>query len=117
MVDVRRSARSRNRAFARSALADALAQAGIKYVHMPELGVDPELRARLRDTGDFDAYREGYLAYLRGQADPLTQLYRLVAEQACCFMCMEPDPQRCHRSVLAEHLSKMNGDSIAVCHL
>jgi len=117
LVDVRRSARSRNRGFAKSALEGFLAAAGIEYVHRPELGVDPELRMALKETGDFAAYRRKYLGHLRRQTDSLDRLYRLMVEQRCCLMCVEHDPQRCHRSVLADHLSTMNGESISIRHL
>ena len=117
VVDVRWSARSRNRDFAKSALEEALTRAGIGYVHMPELGVAPELRAGLKQTGDFDAYGKEYLKHLSTRRDVLRGLYTLIAKEPCCLMCMEKDPRRCHRSVLADHLRRLNGDSISIRHL
>ena len=117
LVDVRQSARSRNRTFGKTALESTLADAGIEYVHMPELGVEPELRALLKETGDFEAYRKEYLRRLGDVTESLDTLYNLVVGSACCLMCMEHEPEKCHRSVLAERVCSMNGESISILHL
>ncbi len=117
LVDVRWTARSRNRAFSRTALDQALSEAGIDYVHMPELGVAPRARAVLKKTGDFDRYRRSYLSYLQGQLGALQRLHAVATEKCCCLMCMEHDPWRCHRSVLADQVSQLDGGGIVVTHL
>jgi uncharacterized protein (DUF488 family) len=117
LVDVRRTARSRNVAFSKTALREALGRGGIEYVHIPELGVDRDAREALKRTGDFEGYERGYLLYLRKQREALRYLHALVTERSCCLMCVEHEPDRCHRSVLAARVSALNGEPIPIVNL
>ena len=117
LVDVRHTARSRKRPFAKQALRSGLEGEDLRYVHMPELGAPPAIRNILKLTGDFALFAKAYRKHLASQKGALQRLHELVTAETCCLMCMENDPERCHRSIASTIVSKMNGQSIEVRHL
>jgi len=90
VIDVRERPWSRKPGFSKTALAASLAEAGIGYEHMRELGnpfrSDPEWKERYREH-----VRE--LPALRGLAARL-------AEAPTCLLCLEADPADCHRLLI-----------------
>ena len=117
VVDVRDRPVSRNRTFTQSQLQPMLEDNGIEYVHCGELGVPSDLRQELRNGGDLQDYFDQYRAYLDGQQEALDDLYQLVTTQRCCLLCLEKKPEECHRSVVADVLSELNGQHIDVQHI
>jgi uncharacterized protein (DUF488 family) len=108
LADVRTIPRSRaNPQFEGPALARALADAGIGYVHLPALG---GLRHARKGSVENAAWRN---ASFRGYADHmqtpefeegLCQLRTLAKDGAVAVMCAEAVPWRCHRSLIADAL-------------
>jgi uncharacterized protein (DUF488 family) len=117
VVDVRQSPRSRNPHFTGSAVQEAAEDAGLKYVHMGELGVPVRIRQTRKHEKDFPSYARVYRKYLLKQKPALRRLYELCSKSRCCLMCLEREPRRCHRSILAEALSRMNGKAFTVTDL
>lgn len=110
LADVRAIPQSRfNPQFNREALAQALAQAGIGYRHVPALGgrrqghygMDPALNAYW-GHGPFHAYADYALgdAFAAGLEDVL----QLAGTGGCVVMCAEADWRHCHRQIVADHL-------------
>lgn len=105
VADVRRFPGSRRHPhFASAALAASLADAGIGYEHLPELG---GRRAVTPDSPN-DGWR---VAAFRGYADHLrtpefaagrARLAALAAERRTAIMCAEALPWRCHRRLIAD---------------
>ncbi len=114
LVDVRAVASSRNRPFAKSALAAALEEAGIAYRHLRPLGTPKEGRdaAKRGDTATMHQVYDTQLQTPEAQ-DALAALRALASERRVALMCMESDPATCHRSIVAERL----GDGFMVEHL
>lgn len=114
LVDVRRYPGSRRHPhFNREALADTLAEAGIRYRHAPELG--GRRPARDDAKGDVAASpnrgwrNDSFRAYADHMADPEWQagLARLMEEAeaaAVAIMCAEAVPWRCHRQLISDAL-------------
>lgn len=100
VVDVRLNAISRRRGFSKRALADGLAAAGIRYVHLRALGNPRENRPGFALTGTAagraarDRYRSEVLASEAGR----TALAALNEEDAALVLCFEADERCCHRS-------------------
>ncbi|MGJ3509992.1 DUF488 domain-containing protein [Enemella sp. A6] len=111
VVDVRSHPGSRRSPqFGADALRTWLPEAGLDYLHLPELGgrrakqheVQPEINAGWQNTSfknyaDYtltEAYREG-----------LHRLQELAAHRNVVIMCGEPMPWRCHRSLIANSLT------------
>ena len=126
VVDVRqrRGVRGSEYAWANAGrLQEALADAGIGYAHRKQLAPTTELR-QLQYRADEAAgvgkrtrmelapeYRAGYLREILDRAD----LTPLLAELPAALVCVERDPEACHRSLIAARLAEEHG--VAVEHL
>jgi uncharacterized protein (DUF488 family) len=98
----------------------ALADAGIEYEHHPELAPTTELR-QLQYAEDArqgvgkrsrselaPAYVEGYTREILDQVD----LSEVVARLPAALMCVERDPEACHRSLVSARLAAEHGVSV-----
>ena len=83
------------------------ADARIKYIHLPELGVDYNMRQELKSTHDYETYFKRYSEYLDKNPDLPTFLATLSKNNIICLMCYEKDFRRCHRSILANKLEEL----------
>jgi uncharacterized protein (DUF488 family) len=89
--------------------------AGIEYQHLPELAPTPALLdAYRRGAASWETYADGYRALLE-ERRVAAALSRDLVHRAC-FLCSEHLPDRCHRSLLAEHLATRWPD-LRVTHL
>lgn len=130
LVDVRqrRGVRGPEYAWANSLrLQNALARTDIGYVHRVDLAPTTELRhlqyaedAR-RGVGKRSRvelapeYRERYTYEILDRVDLGSLVRELPAEGASALVCVERDPEACHRSIIAERLAAEYG--AAVSHL
>ena len=103
LVDVRALANSRKPGFAKTALSAALEQAGIGYLHLRALGTPAEGRAAVRSGKPAEMRRifARHLAGTEAQA-ALANLSDLARQQRVCLLCLEANPQHCHRTLVAE---------------
>ena len=130
LLDVRqrRGVRGSDYAWANSArLQAALAEADIRYRHHKELAPTTALRQlqyredELRGVGKRSRtqlapeYRERYVAEILERADLDAVVADLPNERKAVLMCVERDPEACHRSLIAERLAADYG--IKVTHL
>jgi uncharacterized protein (DUF488 family) len=130
LIDVRqrRGVRGPDYAWANSArLQAALAQAGIGYRHHKDLAPTTELRqlqyaedARLgvgkRSRVELaPEYRRRYTREILDFADLDALVEELPADSLATLLCVERDPEACHRSIVAERLAAEYG--VAVAHL
>jgi uncharacterized protein (DUF488 family) len=130
LLDVRqrRGVRGSEYAWANSKrLQTALAEAGIEYEHHPELAPTTELRhlqyaedARQgvgkRSRAELaPEYVERYTREILDQVDLDALARRLPVEGSAALMCVERDPEACHRSLIAARLAAEHG--VAVSHL
>ncbi|MGA7884471.1 MAG: DUF488 domain-containing protein, partial [Acidobacteriaceae bacterium] len=107
LVDVRTIPRSRhNPQFNTDQLAHSLSEAGIRYLHMPDLG---GLRHSRKDSINL-AWRNlsfrGYADYMQTPEfeRALDRLIELAQQRRTAIMCAEAVPWRCHRSLIADAL-------------
>ncbi len=116
LVDVREAPWSRRPEFAKRALGEAMAAAGIGYRHMKALGTPKAGRdaARAGDTASFHVIFDAQLETEAAQTQ-LGEVAALVATERPCLMCYERDPDRCHRAIVAARLAETTG--LAVRHL
>lgn len=105
LVDVRALANSRKPGFAKRALSEALAGAGIAYVHEKLLGTPAEGRAAVR-AGRPAAMHAIFGRHMQGaeQIDALARLGARARAERVCLLCLEADPAQCHRTLVAEAL-------------
>lgn len=107
LVDVRDVANSRRAGFSKKALMASLAEAGIAYVHMKELGTPKAGREAAR-RGDVKTMQKIFEAKL---AEPESQMALMAAADLAgqgrtCLMCLEHDWKDCHRAIVAKKLEK-----------
>lgn len=129
LVDVRqrRGVRGAEYAWANAQLQAALAEAGIGYEHWKELAPTTELRqlqyaedARLgagkrSRTELAPAYVARYTREILDRVDLDEFVASLPEEGASALMCVERDPEACHRSLIADRLAAEHG--VRVLHL
>ena len=106
LVDVRRNAFSRKTGFSKSRLTDNLKQAGIKYVHIPELGIESKRRKNLRNEEDYNRLLREYSDELLTKEKHLDLIMEMSEEKKIALMCFEKDIEQCHRSAIAKKLRK-----------
>ena len=99
----------------------ALADAGVGYEHRKELAPTTELRKLQYAEDDrvgvgkrsrvclSPAYVERYTREILGQVDLGPIVQRLPVDGASALMCVERDPEACHRSLVAERLASEFG--------
>ena len=104
LVDVREVPLSRKRGFSKNALAEFLAAGEIEYRHLMALGSPKSLRHAYREHGDWERYAEEYNRYLNTQGAALVELRDIAKEQRVCLLCVEADPDLCHRSIIVDQL-------------
>lgn len=108
LADVRTVPRSRrNPQFNRDALPAPLAEAGIRYCHLPGLGGLRKPRSDSINTGwKNDSFR-GYADYMQTPEfdAALSELMDLARRDRVAIMCAEAVPWRCHRGLIADALT------------
>jgi uncharacterized protein (DUF488 family) len=117
LADVRTVPRSaRNPQFNREALPGPLANAGIAYAHLPELGGLRHARKDSANTGWRNASFRGYADYMQTPQfeASLAGLIELASRQRTAIMCAEAVPWRCHRSLISDALAVR---SVQVMHI
>lgn len=110
LADVRAIAASRRAGFSKTILGASLADAGIEYVHLRDLGTPKAGR---------DAARKGHIGEMREifaghMAEPPSQLAferlrEIAKDRPTALLCFEADHAGCHRAVLAERLASEDG--------
>lgn len=108
LCDVRRTPLSHKPGFSKRKLGERCARAGIRYEHLPELGIAPEHRRGVKTPEQYDALFTRYAReWLPAQASTLERIQSwLRAGEAVALTCFEHDAARCHRRRVAEALTK-----------
>ena len=112
VVDIRELPLSRKPGFSKKALASVLNLSGLDYVHMVDLGCPKPVRNSYREDGDWKRYTVGFLKHLKAQNDAIDELAELVQSSTCALLCYEADFNFCHRSMVADAVSKHCGANI-----
>ena len=101
VIDVRALPLSRRPGFSKTPLRNALAEAGIDYVHLRALGPPAEGRtaARAGRKADLERIYAGQLELPEAMV-AAEEMKRLAAEKPSALLCFERDPVCCHRTLL-----------------
>ena len=101
IIDVRALPLSRRPGFSKTPLKNALAEAGIDYVHLKALGTPAEGREAAR-KGRHEDLKRIYAAQLDlpEAIVAAVQMRELAAEKPSALLCFEREPSGCHRSLL-----------------
>lgn len=106
LCDVRKNAYSQKYGFSKSQLETACKGVGIKYVHVPQLGIESDKRRDLRSQRDYDLLFDEYeKTTLKNNTEALDYVRNLIrTEKRVALTCFEKDPNQCHRSRVAKAL-------------
>jgi uncharacterized protein (DUF488 family) len=108
LLDVREIPISRRKGFSKTALANAIRDSGMSYVHERRLGSPKPVRNRLKDSKDFVMFFKEYDAYLETQQALLIEMAEDLGGTVA-LMCYEKDHRQCHRSSVARELGVLMG--------
>ncbi len=119
LCDVRRNPLSRKFGFSKKSLRSAVEAVGIRYEHLPELGIASEERQELKCQKDYDALFDRYEARdLPQQGDAVARISDWIREGGrVALTCYELLPHQCHRHCVAEAVERKLGTSFAPRHL
>jgi len=119
LCDVRRNPLSRKYGFSKSTLSKACEGVGIRYEHLPELGIDSEERRDLKTQADYDALFAGYEQNDLPKQGASLKMIRGWIEQGerVALTCFEALACQCHRHSVAEAMERMKGARLEVRHL
>lgn len=110
LVDVRHNPVSRRYGFHKNTLVRLSQYLGIEYVHFPELGVPAESRTCLQNLSDYQELFKRYRRYvLPRQTATIEKTAKILTSRPSVLVCMEANPEYCHRSHLATALAKRTG--------
>jgi len=119
LCDVRRNPLSRKYGFSKTTLSKACQGVGIRYEHLPQLGIDSEERRDLNTRADYDALFADYeRKSLPHQTEALARILGWVqAGERVALTCFERLPEQCHRHCVAEALAQGAGKDLVALHL
>ncbi|RNC84563.1 MAG: DUF488 domain-containing protein [Balneola sp.] len=119
LIDVRKNATSMKYGFSKKTLSYVSQKLKIKYLHIPELGINSSYRKSLDSKEDykslFDMYRKENLPNTKKEQEHILSL--LKEEKRVALTCFEADKCECHRSHLADSIKGLEGFSYSVIHL
>ncbi len=110
LVDVRDRPVSRKKGFSKGALSKAVEDAGMRYLHVQELG-DPKPGREAARAGNHELFVEifsNHMHTFEAQA-ALSKLAGQVTGKSVCLTCFELDHAGCHRTIVAQHLVDLTG--------
>jgi len=119
LCDVRRNPLSRKYGFSKGTLSKSCEGIGIRYEHLPELGIATEKRQWLETQADYDALFALYVRdSLPKQCDALTKILQWIKSgERVALTCYEHAPEQCHRHCVAQALERKLGQNGATQHL
>ncbi|HEY9245739.1 MAG TPA: DUF488 family protein [Candidatus Methanoperedens sp.] len=115
LIDVRKNPFSMNFSFTKDKLKNYLGKTGIEYIHIPELGIDGELRENLVTITDYQNLFKQYEATtLVQEYQQILHIMKLSEKHRVALMCFEANKNMCHRGIIADNIEKQYG---AVTHI
>lgn len=119
LCDVRKNPISRKYGFSKSALSKSCNGVGIRYEHLPELGIASNQRRNLKTQADYDLlFSEYERETLPHQSLALAKIQEKVqAGEHAALTCYERSPDQCHRKCVAEAIEREFGKNFTAKHL
>lgn len=119
LVDVRKNPLSMKFGFSKTLLKRYCNSLGIEYLHIPEVGIASNKRRQLNSQEDYDFlfadYRQTTLLETKESQQEIINL--LQKHKRIALTCFEAKPCQCHRTHLAETISKSPEFNYPTIHL
>ena len=119
LCDVRRNPISRKYGFSKATLSKACEGVGIKYEHLPELGIASDKRRELNSQADYDILFSLYeREHLPKQTSAIAKIVEWIEDgERVALTCYELKPCQCHRHCIADSLDNKRGRKFTPLHL
>jgi uncharacterized protein (DUF488 family) len=107
LVDVRKNPFSMKFDFTKNSLKNYLENSEIRYLHIPELGIEGEKRKDLFTLKDYEKLFENYeKTTIKENPELLDKITELSRSHRVALMCFEADVNMCHRGVIARNITQ-----------
>ncbi len=116
LVDVRLTPLSRKPGLSKNRLRDALADHGIQYVHLPQLGNPKDNRESFRAGRQSSRDRFRRILHTNDGREALAHVVELLDGEVVALLCFERDHTICHRDIVTEELVK-DRPGLSLVHL
>lgn len=119
LCDVRRNAFSMKYGFSKKQLQSACEGVGIRYEHLPDVGISSDERQELNTQADRDALFARYAERTLPHTLPVQEhIAQLVAQHGrVAIMCFEHEVGCCHRNALSKSITALPGFHGQLVHL
>lgn len=119
LCDVRKNSFSMKYGFSKNQLLNACNSVGIKFIHLPELGIASEKRKKLNSLTDYKILFEEYeRSVLKDNEKSLTKIQELFENnKRIALTCFEKEVCMCHRGRIADALLRLPNWDIPLKHL
>jgi hypothetical protein len=111
LCDVRKNPLSRKYGFSKNILQKSCEGVGLRYEHLPELGIASENRRGLTSREDYNALFEAYTREtIPNQPNALAIIMNWIERgERVALTCYERLPEQCHRTCVAKELERRFG--------
>ena len=118
LCDVRRDPVSRKPGFSKRKLAESCEGAGIRYVHLPALGIDAQRRKAAKTEEDMSGCWPTTCKDLPRLGAELEKIRGFMqAGERVALTCYERAPEQCHRSQVADAVVSGAAPDFTIEHL
>jgi len=119
LIDVRKNALSMKYGFSKSQISRICESMNIKYIHIPELGIDSEKRKDLKGVEDYSKLFQEYenTVLLQAEKNIREIIENLKIYNRVALMCFERDVSMCHRGRVITCLNKLLKGTIPIRNL
>ncbi|MDR0820342.1 MAG: DUF488 domain-containing protein [Endomicrobium sp.] len=119
LIDVRKNPISMKYGFSKNLLAKTASSLKIKYIHIPELGIESNKRQTLNSFEDYQNLFSDYEATtLKQNAESIKNIYDiLMKNKKTAITCFEADKNYCHRYRIVNYINNIHLNEFEVIHL
>ncbi|MBL1422333.1 MAG: DUF488 domain-containing protein [Alphaproteobacteria bacterium] len=119
LCDVRKNPISRKYGFSQKVLSETLEKLGIKYIHIPDLGIVSDKRKTLKSQSDYNKlFNEYDKTTLMENGAALSDVYKLLIDyNRIAITCFEAEVCMCHRGQIAKALEKLPEWKFEIQHI
>lgn len=119
LCDVRKNALSMKYGFSKKQLQFIVENVGIKYIHIPGLGIESAKRKYLNSKKDYEKlfkdYESNILPERTKELEELNKIF--ITNKRIALMCFEAEHTSCHRNRTVQALAKLHTKPIQVTQL
>ena len=118
LIDVRKNPFSHKYGFSKNTLATVVTKLGIKYVHIPALGIVTEKRQKLETLEDYRVLFDEYETTLPSKHTELQKIIQYMNDYGrVALTCFEKNVEMCHRTRIKDYIKHNLQNNITVVEL